>query len=224
MKGLISLFFALIYSQIHGAIPSNVIELMPDPYPQVYELSEVLPFNPHGWYGHHETFQKLIQDHQVEIAIEVGSWMGASARDIAKMLPPNGYLISVDTWLGSEEHQPGESFYTIPIQQLFHQFLSNTIHENLQHKIIPMRTESVNAAKLLASINFKADFIYIDAAHDYESIKADLYAWYPLLKEGGVFCGDDFHHPPIIQAVNEFAKEFGLKIAPASCWLLVKEN
>jgi len=35
------------------------------------------------------------------------------------------------------------------------------------------------------------DFIYLDADHSYESVKADLEAWYPNLWQGRLFAGDD---------------------------------
>ena len=36
------------------------------------------------------------------------------------------------------------------------------------------------------------DFIYIDSRHDFHSMKEDLEWMWPLLKEGGIFAGDDF--------------------------------
>ena len=36
------------------------------------------------------------------------------------------------------------------------------------------------------------DFVYIDACHDYESVMQDIIIWYPKLKVGGVFSGDDY--------------------------------
>ena len=36
------------------------------------------------------------------------------------------------------------------------------------------------------------NFIYIDAGHDYASVSADLQAWWPKLKPGGLFAGHDY--------------------------------
>jgi len=36
------------------------------------------------------------------------------------------------------------------------------------------------------------DFIYIDANHSYDYVKADMDMWYPKLKKGGLFAGHDY--------------------------------
>lgn len=36
------------------------------------------------------------------------------------------------------------------------------------------------------------DFVYIDAKHDYRSVMADMTAWYPKVKKGGIFAGHDY--------------------------------
>ena len=57
------------------------------------------------------------------------------------------------------------------------------------------------------------DFVYIDALHDYDSVKADMEAWLPKLKYGGVLAGHDYSlqdWPGIYTAVEEFSEEQGL--------------
>lgn len=36
------------------------------------------------------------------------------------------------------------------------------------------------------------DFVYIDAGHDYHSVRKDIRAWWPKLKSGGIFAGHDY--------------------------------
>lgn len=65
------------------------------------------------------------------------------------------------------------------------------------------------------------DFIYIDAGHDYDSVRDDLKAWWPKLKEGGIFSGHDYFPDTriwrgkpcgVYQAVNEFVEEMGTQV------------
>lgn len=54
------------------------------------------------------------------------------------------------------------------------------------------------------------DFVYIDALHDYNSVKADIDAWYPKVKVGGILYGHDYNPEKwsgVVRAVKEFAKE-----------------
>lgn len=62
------------------------------------------------------------------------------------------------------------------------------------------------------------DFVYLDADHKYKAIKADLAAWYPKVRAGGVISGHDFMDSPnccgsefgVASAVQEFCREIGV--------------
>lgn len=173
-----------------------------DPYANV----EVLPFDPQGWYGNAKEMGQLFQNnHNIQTVVEVGSWLGASTRHIATLLPNGGKIYAVDTWLGSIEHQGDPR---LPI--LYQQFLSNVIHTHLTDKIIPVRMESLKAAEYLQGL--KVDLVYLDASHDTASVLMDLRAWYPYIQGHGIICGDDWGWDSVKTAVRIFAQENGLKI------------
>lgn len=65
------------------------------------------------------------------------------------------------------------------------------------------------------------DFVYVDGNHAYLAVAADLAAWYPKLKPGGLFAGHDYLDGVVAgslfgvrTAVDEFA--LGLGLAPAA--------
>lgn len=51
------------------------------------------------------------------------------------------------------------------------------------------------------------DFVYIDAQHHYDAVKADIARWWPIIRPGGLLSGDDY-----LDGVNEYG-QFGVKSA-----------
>ncbi len=60
---------------------------------------------------------------------------------------------------------------------------------------------SVEAASLFTPASL--DFVYLDGDHSYESVKADIAAWWPKVRLGGYFGGHDFDDLQVKKAVTE---------------------
>jgi Methyltransferase domain len=191
------------------------------PLPSPYDRAVVYPFLEHGWYSHADFFENYMREHQVKTIIEVGSWLGTSTRHLAKCLPNDGLIYAVDHWLGSEEHQSGQPFWSPALPKLYELFLSNVMHERLTSKIIPVRLDSFTASQTLSVM---ADIVFIDASHDEESVYYDLKTWFPHVKRGGILCGNAWHYPPLVAAVNRFAREEDLDIEVDSVFILKKKD
>lgn len=76
-----------------------------------------------------------------------------------------------------------------------------------------IHTSSVAAARSLADESL--DFVFLDADHDYESVRQDLDAWYDKLKSGRLLAGDDWDPgawPGVVRAVEDFARTRGLRV------------
>lgn len=85
------------------------------------------------------------------------------------------------------------------------------------YNVTIIKKYSVEAAKDVPDGSL--DFVYIDGAHDYENAKADIQAWAPKVKVGGIISGDDFYDFPsgkggVMRAATEFASHhhFNLKL------------
>jgi hypothetical protein len=193
---------------------------LPQPYKNV---KTVLPFDDHGWYGNAPWVEKIFFfNPNITTVIEIGSWLGKSTRHIARLLPKQGSLYSIDTWEGSTEHYVNP-FYKEKIATLYDQFLSNTIRAKLTDKIIPIKSDSALASVTLASI--KPDLIYLDAAHDTNSVLRDLTFWYPFIKGNkGILCGDDWTWDSVKIALREFCADNNLTLYVNDNFWFIKET
>jgi predicted O-methyltransferase YrrM len=127
--------------------------------------------------------------------VEVGCWRGRSTTVLADNTP--GTVFAVDHFQGSEEHQPVDA---PKLRRMFAEQMAEYIRAS---KVLVLDLPSVVAAAHCAKVYKSFDMIFIDAFHDYESIKADLDAWAPLVSPGGLLCGHDVGHPPVERAVWE---------------------
>ena len=106
---------------------------------------------------------------------------------------------------------------------LYKHFLENI--EPVKHIINPIRKASLDAVSLYKDNSL--DFIFIDAAHDYENVLNDIKSWYPKVKLGtGVIAGHDYTWgPEVKKAVHDFFDPLGLQVQEQEgCWVVVNEK
>ncbi len=131
-------------------------------------------------------------------AVEIGSWKGKSTIWLGKGIESSHQqetaLYAIDPHIGSAEHkQNGEKIWT------FTEFESNIAKAELQSIVKPLVMSSVEGAK---QIDKEIDFVFIDGAHDYESVKLDFETWFPKVKVGGTMAfHDSFIGWPGVQKV-----------------------
>lgn len=135
------------------------------------------------------------------IFVEVGAWKGKSAAFMGVEIANSGKAIDfyvVDHWKGSDEpaHHADPDVRT---GRLYEVFLKNI--KPVADFVRPLRTSSVEAAKTFDDGTL--DLVLLDAGHTYEDVKADLEAWLPKLKAGGVLAGDDWNWTGVHSAVLE---------------------
>jgi predicted O-methyltransferase YrrM len=67
------------------------------------------------------------------------------------------------------------------------------------------------------------DFVFIDADHRYEAVKADICAWTPKLKPGGLLSGHDIHYSSVHRAVEKLIPSFE-EVGFDHIWFAKKED
>jgi predicted O-methyltransferase YrrM len=152
--------------------------------------------------------------------VEVGTWKGMSAAYMAVEIINSGKDIKfdcVDTWeyISTQTEIPESMF-----DNLYEVFLKNI--EPVKDKITPIKALSWDGANHYKDNSL--DFVFIDAAHDYESVKKDINAWLPKIKNGGVIAGHDYAWcDDVKKAVNEFFNGETI-YETEGCWVYFTDN
>lgn len=166
-----------------------------------------------------ELARELLDGEQV---VEVGVGWGRSivflASELVRLGKSRCRLWAIDPWqgrgMGSFSTDGGDMLRTL--------VKSATLAELAL--IHPLRLSSLEASRLWvdrAELLPKPAAVFIDAAHDYESVRLDLWTWAGALDfaDGGphdgaavprcLVAGHDYsaHWPGVVQAVDEFAAE-----------------
>lgn len=150
--------------------------------------------NIQGWFDFQNHYTDMVSKAQDgSHFVEVGTWKGTSAAYMVVEIARSGKKIRfdcVDTWEGSEEHlRPGPHYEPLAVSgKLYDHFLENM--RPAKGLFTPVRKTSVAAAESYE--NQSLDFVFLDAAHDYDSIKSDIIAWLPKVKIGGWIGGHDY--------------------------------
>jgi len=130
--------------------------------------------------------------------VEIGCLRGRSARAMADNMHGPSVLYCVDHFKGSEEH--GDAFSKD--DSLYRTFMENMKDHIASGRVYVYACPSLEAAQIIDA-DSGLDMVFIDASHDYDSVKSDIDAWKPLLRGGGLLCGHDYGHPPIYQVIKD---------------------
>ncbi len=114
------------------------------------------------------------------VIVEVGSYLGASTSFLAVGGDRRGAKVyAVDTWSNRGMSEG--------IRDTYAEFVTNTAAH--ARTIVPLRGEST---ELAAGFRQRIDLLFIDGDHSHEGVCADLNAWLPKVKEGGIVAFHDY--------------------------------
>jgi predicted O-methyltransferase YrrM len=162
-----------------------------------------------GWFNHGAELLRLVELHRPVVCVELGTWQGASAIPVARAIRRwGGTLTCVDTWAGDLSGLPQVPPAPWILVACARNIMEAGVGANV--RLIPATTQDA-AARWTQPI----DYLYIDADHTYDGVRADLEAWAPLVVRGGLLLGDDYGHhlfPGVRQAWDEFEAAHGLNL------------
>lgn len=149
-----------------------------------------------GWCHFFRPYREAVRKLEAGVMVEVGVYAGQSfaflvEEVLAAKKQADLRLVAVDDW--SQEPRVRDEFYA---------------HARAWRKagarVVVIEGRSVDVARLMRRKSL--DFVWIDAAHDYDSVRQDVAVWLPTVAPGGVIGGDDYHErcwPGLCRAVRE---------------------
>lgn len=99
-----------------------------------------------------------------------------------------------------------------PTNDLYNCFNKNIKNFGFEDIITSVRMGSVKAAKKFLEDGIKADFIFIDGDHSYESVKNDIKNWKNILKKDGILCGHDVQWTSVSKALVDSGIYFSSEV------------
>jgi len=182
--------------------------------------------NVEGWFNYPDMFKFAVDSApQKAHFVEIGTWKGQSSAFLAVEIINSGKDIKldcIDNFTGSII-EPGQMFD--PDNRAGR--LLEVFKENMRPVVghyEAIKGDSTESASLYEDGSL--DFVFIDASHDYESFKKDLFAWFPKVKVGGLISGHDFAdpYPGIMKAVRDHLADEHVGVTPSTCWFCFKSK
>ena len=174
-----------------------------------------------GWFDFPDVYDAVVDSAKSgSVFVEVGCWLGKSTAYLGSRIRRSRKkikLYAVDTFKGSPNEEAMMATVRRHRGSVFAAFQRNLRAAGVSHLVEPVVATSVNASKRFDDRSL--DFVFIDACHTYEAVKADILSWLPKVKPGGVLAGHDFGtYRSVTQAVTEL---LGPVLVHQNCWIFV---
>lgn len=161
--------------------------------------------------------------------VEVGCKEGRTTGHILKTVP-DSHVIAIDPWITQEANgdPTRETYKDWDFAKIEKEFWEN-VGDN-RRRCAFFQCKSHEAADKVFIVCAKpveqADIVFIDALHDYESVKQDIALWWPRVRVGGMLTGHDFNHqwPGVERAVADSFNLMHVGVASDSVWFIIKAS
>ena len=157
----------------------------------------------------------------VEVGVALGRGIAQMARTLIDAGRDDVTLYAVDPWAGTERNGEQQAEARDPRHgdwALFVDTMQTHAPEELR-RIHVLRCSSVEASKILRHQH--PDLVILDGDHRKDAVAADIRAWYPHIRTGGVIGGDDYNtheSPGVPAALLDAFGEGGFEVGNEGNW------
>lgn len=173
-----------------------------------------------GWFDYPDLYRDLVN--RIPDGgnfAEVGCWMGKSIAAFAAFAKEAGkriHIHAVDTFQGKPANAHHEAVLNVHGGNVEKMFRANMEACGLNGELTVHVADSVECGKQFDE--HLLDAVFIDADHSEEAVLADIQAWFPNVKRGGIIAGHDIDEEGVAAAVRRF---FGNEYETVGrCWLV----
>jgi predicted O-methyltransferase YrrM len=146
-----------------------------------------------GWFSEEAFYDRVVDSAPDDATfVEIGCWLGKSTCYLAQHIKASNKrirLFAVDTWKGSGNEPDMLHAVAQAGGSVLDLFQKNMEAAGVLDQVNCLVSDSVSAAEQFGTAT--CDFVFIDADHSYEAVKADILAWAPKVKPGGILAGHD---------------------------------
>jgi len=142
--------------------------------------------------GRKEVLTDLIRSRGWRIGAELGVWQGALFGYLLEAFPQL-YLYGVDHWKAEGPYATKDMVHA--------ESLVRRIAEVFPKRCEILKESTLEAANRIPDRHL--DFVFIDASHDTDSVAADIRAWRPKVKRGGLLTGHDANWLTVAVALDQ---------------------
>ena len=150
--------------------------------------------------------ETLAQENKNGNIVEIGSWKGRSTVRLAQgnMDGKKNLVFAIDPHTGSPEHKiDGKDVDTYP------EFINNIKNAGVEKYVVPIVKTSEEAA---LTFNAPVGLIFIDGAHEYESVKMDFDMWYDKIIKHGIIAFHDNNWPGVSKLLEQIDADVSLRL------------
>lgn len=168
-----------------------------------------------GWFDYQQLYRDAVdRAKDGDVLVELGVFYGQSAAFMAQLIKESGKKLdfyAVDLWNKTPDNDHADVN-----EDIFQAFWHNMNLCGVSAYIKPLQMSTAEAAAWFREKGIVLDFVFVDANHTYEYVKADIENYKPLMKPGGVLAGHDIYFESVRRAVDELIPQ--AEILP-SCFL-----